>query len=208
MAESVRSALAQGGVLTRNSLLSRLNSGDLIVSPLLDREKQVGEGSIDISLGTKFITSQRSHITEIDPRQLDNEQIREFQRATVTTFGQKLTLHPHNFVLGCTFEFVRMPLDLCGFVLSRSAYGRAGLLIATATFVHPGWQGCLTLELENLGDVPIILRPLTDVGQLVIIHSAALNESPKLKSIPVGPAFTSLSQDTRWKKLKSLEEYS
>jgi len=99
-----------------------------------------------------------------------------------------------------------MPLDLCGFVLSRSAYGRAGLLIATATYVHPGWHGCLTLELENLGEVPIILRPLTDVGQLVVMYSAKLSESPKLKSIPVGPAFTSLSQDLRWKKLEKLEK--
>jgi dCTP deaminase len=207
MAESLKTELANSGaVLTRNALLDRLNSGDLIISPLLDREKQVGDGSVDVSLGTKFIISQRSQITEIDPRALNNEQIREFQRAIVTTFGQKLTLHPHNFVLGCTFEFIRMPLDLCGFVLSRSAYGRAGLLIATATYVHPGWHGCLTLELENLGEVPIILRPLTDVGQLVVMYSAKLSESPKLKSIPVGPAFTSLSQDLRWKKLEKLEK--
>lgn len=209
MAEDLETSLQHTGcVLTRMALLDRLNRGDLIISPLLDREKQVGEGSIDVSLGTKFITSQRSQITEIDPRLLDNEQIREFQRATVTTFGQKLTLHPHNFVLGSTFEFIRMPLDLCGFVLSRSAYGRAGLLIATATYVHPGWQGCLTLELENLGEVPIILRPLTDVGQLVIMYSTKLNDAPKVKSIPIGPAFTSLSKDPRWKKLENLEKHS
>jgi dCTP deaminase len=207
MAEDLKSAIdGRGAVLTRKGLLERLNSGDLIVSPLLDREKQVGEGSIDISLGTKFISSRRSNVTEIDPRQLGDDEIRAFQRATVIPFGQKLTLHPHNFILGGTFEFIKMPLDLCAFVLSRSAYGRAGLLIATATFVHPGWQGCLTLELENLGEVPIILRPLTDVGQLVFIYSSKLDHAPKLKSIPVGPAFTTLSKDSRWKKLERLEK--
>jgi len=199
--------LVSNAVLSREALNDRLNREELIVSPLLDREKQVGNGSIDISLGTKFITSQRSHITQIDPRDLGKENIRQFQKSRVVGFGHKFTLHPHNFVLGSTFEFIKMPLDLCGFVLSRSAYGRAGLLIATATYVHPGWQGCLTLELENLGEVPIILRPLTDIGQLVVMHSMELRDPKKPKTIPVGPAFTTLSKNTRWAKLDYLETF-
>ncbi len=90
------------GVLTRCTLVRRLKVGDLVVTPLLDGKSQIGEGSIDISLGTKFITTQRSHVTEIDPRHLDLDSIREFQRATVVGFGQKFTLHPQNLVLGST----------------------------------------------------------------------------------------------------------
>ena len=69
----------------------------------------------------------------------------------VVPFNRKFRLHPGGFLLGATLEFISLPNDIAGFILSRSGYGRTGLLIAAATYVHPGWKGCLTLELENLG---------------------------------------------------------
>jgi deoxycytidine triphosphate deaminase len=181
---------------------------DLTISPMLDPEKQIGHGSVDISLGTRFIVSQKPHVTHFDPMTLDSKDIRKFQREVVVPFGESLTLHPHNFLLGCTFEFIALPLDLCAFVLSRSSYGRAGLLIATATYVHPGWQGCLTLELENLGEVPIKLRPGSHIGQLVVMSSSPLASHPLQKLIPVGPRFGNLNVDSRLDRLKPIHPRS
>ena len=96
--------------------------------------------------------------------------------------------------------------DLCALILSRSSYGRAGLLIAAAFFVHPGWHGCLTLELENLGEVPIKLRPGSTIGQLVIMKTSPLPVIPLFKRIPTGPMFTSLRADPRWKKLQNVSK--
>ena len=190
-------------VLSKSELTRRLKE-DLLISPLLEPQRQIGDGSVDITLGTRFIVSKRSEVSGIDPKILDLTLIRKFQESVVIPFGRELILHPRNFVLGCTFEFVAMPTNLCGFVLSRSSYGRAGLLIATATYVHPCWQGCLTLELENLGEIPIVLRPGSTIGQLVVMNSTRLAERPPLKSIPVGPVFSSLRDDPRWAKLESL----
>lgn len=191
-----------GAVLSKETLQQRLKK-DLIVSPILE-SSQIGEGSIDISLGTRFITSRRSKLSQIDFPTLNLKEMQSFQESVVVPFGDTFTLHPNSFALGCTFEFIALPKDICGFVLSRSSYGRAGLLIATATFVHPGWRGCLTLELENLGEIPIILRPLSTVGQLVLLNAASLAEIPRAKSIPVAPTFTTLDQDPRWKKVDAL----
>lgn len=196
--------LRNAAVLSRESLLSRLKE-DLVISPILETS-QIGEGSVDISLGTRFITSRRSMMTKIDFPSLNRNQIYTLQESVVVPFGDEFTLHPNSFVLGCTFEFIALPLDVCGFVLSRSSYGRAGLLIATATFVHPGWRGCLTLELENLGEIPIILRPLSAVGQLVLLRAERLEKQPLAKSIPVGPTFTTLNEDPRWKKITALAQ--
>jgi dCTP deaminase len=183
-------------------LLDRLKD-DLVISPLLE-SSQIGEGSVDISLGTRFIRSRRAKTTEISFPDLDKQKIRSFQESIVVPFGERYILHPRSFVLGCTFEFIALPRDICGFVLSRSSYGRAGLLIATATFVHPGWRGCLTLELENLGEIPLILQPLSAVGQLVLLKATELLASPLAKIIPVGPTFTTLNEDPRWKKIEAL----
>jgi dCTP deaminase len=201
-----KQALPSGAVLSKETLLRRLKD-DLIISPILEKS-QVGDGSVDISIGTRFIRSRRAKTTEINFPQLDKDKIRSFQESVVVPFGEHYILHPRSFVLGCTFEFIALPLDVCGFVLSRSSYGRAGLLIATATFVHPGWRGCLTLELENLGEIPIILHPLSAVGQLVLLNAAKLPEQPKAKSIPESPTLTTINEDPRWKKIDGLSRLS
>jgi dCTP deaminase len=191
----------RAAVLTRSALRKKLQDGDLIVTPILD-EKQIGEGSIDISLSTQFITNLRPQVDVIDPNDLTERNIRRFQKMVVVPFDDNFVLHPGSFLLGATLEFIALPTDVAGFVLSRSGYGRAGLLIATATYIHPGWKGCLTLELENLGEVPIKLRPGCAVGQLVFLNASEVDQ-PELKSIPVGPVFGSLKENPRWAKLRT-----
>jgi len=192
-----------GAVLTKECLKKRLSiHGDLVISPILEPDLQIGDGSVDIRLGTHFVMSQRSQMTEIDPLDLTVEKLRKFHHAVVVSFEERFMLHPGSFCLGCTFEFIALPTDISGFVLSRSNYGRAGLLIATATYVHPGWHGCLTLELENLGEVPIALWPGSRVGQLVLMQAERISEKPKLKSIPIAPSFSSLAENEKWNKLR------
>ncbi len=82
--------------------------------------------------------------------------------------GEKLWLHPGQFVLGATFEFLRLPPHLGAYVVGRSSWGRVGLLVATAIFVHPGFFGCLTLELVNHGESPIALYPGSRIAQLAV----------------------------------------
>jgi dCTP deaminase len=83
-------------------------------------------------------------------------------------FGDAFILHPRNFVLGGTLEWIRLPADLAGYVIGRSSWGRHGLIIATATGVHPGFTGCLTLELTNVGEIPITVKPGTAICQLFL----------------------------------------
>src|SRR5712692_9758259 len=116
--------------------------------PLLD-EDQVGPASIDLRLGTDFIELHRLERETLDPiASSEAAQIRE-ERAVVP-LGEDLILHPGQFILGSTFEFLRMPNHLAGQVLNRSSWARMGLLVATAVFVQPGYSGVLTLELVNM----------------------------------------------------------
>lgn len=48
-----------------------------------------------------------------------------------------------------------------------------GLLSATAVQVHPGFRGCLTLELVNLASVPLSLSPGQRIAQVVPLPSPA-----------------------------------
>ena len=56
-----------------------------------------------------------------------------------------------------------------GRIEGRSKFARLGLLIhATAPTLHPNWTGRLTFELRNVGYFPIILKPRSPIGQLLV----------------------------------------
>ena len=139
----------------------------LVVTPLLD-PAQVGAGSIDLRLGTEFIETDRRSEAMIDPYLSPPESPSSEDRVGFVPLGEHLVLHPGQFLLGATLEFIRLPANLGAQVLSRSSWGRLGLLVATAVAVQPGFAGCLTLELVNTGNVPIRLRPGLLVAQLQV----------------------------------------
>ena len=82
--------------------------------------------------------------------------------------GKPFILHPGLFVLGTTIERVRVPDFLVSRVEGRSSLGRLAVAVhATAGFVDPGFEGQLTLELSNVGHVPVKLWPGMRICQLV-----------------------------------------
>jgi dCTP deaminase len=139
----------------------------LIVTPLLDGA-QIGRGAIDLRLGTEFLALRRTRRPGLDPRHESQEQVNALQERVIVPFGQELWLHPGHFVLAGTLEFLGLPSDMSAEVVGRSSWGRLGLLVATAVFVHPGFRGCLTLELVNEGDSPIALSPGQRIAQLAV----------------------------------------
>lgn len=142
----------------------------LIVMPLLDREKQVGPASLDLRLGTEFLLLRRTERPCLDPGTQPQQTIDAMTTRVDVAIGDCLWLHPGQFVLGATLEFIQLPRDLGAYVVGRSTWGRDGLLVATAIFVQPGFAGCLTLELVNHGETPIALYPGSRIGQLAV-HS-------------------------------------
>jgi dCTP deaminase len=172
-----------------------------------------GAASIDLRLGTWFLASRKTHVPLLEIARpfaseqrlklairevgLDKTQGQRLAELLVTKsrdneiatshhvrFGLDFILHPRSFVLGVTLEWLRLPADLGGYVIGRSSWGRRGLVIATATGVHPGFTGCLTLELANLGDIPIAIRPGMTIGQLFLhdIHAPDGDRSVDLSS--------------------------
>jgi dCTP deaminase len=170
--------------LLREDLEARLDETDLtkrlVIAPLLDRAKQVGPGSIDLRLGSEFLEVPKQDNAYIDPfdHRESRAQFGSADRHSYVALGDRFVLHPGQFVLGSTLEFLAIPDDLVGQVLSRSSWGRLGLLVATAVAVQPGFRGVLTLELVNDGSVPIVLRPGLRVAQLQLWCGNAPTQRP------------------------------
>jgi deoxycytidine triphosphate deaminase len=147
--------------------------------PMLLRVRVLTYGSV-----TSFIVFVRSRTGSFDP--LEQE---AGAKKHVAVLGYKFVLHPSELVLAATLEYLVLPADLSAQVVSRSSYGRLGLLSATAIQVHPHIHGCLTLELVNLGTVSLVLTPGERIAQLVVSLAAPVPSPPTSKChCPLAPS--------------------
>jgi dCTP deaminase len=164
--------------LSKSSIVARIRSGELVVSPILSAE-QLGISSIDLRMGTVALMARAGAQSHVDPVSYRDEttapsahdQIRRRQQKHErfdVPFGSSFLLHPGSLVLVPTFEWVRLPRDLQGIVTARSSWAREGLNIATATIINPGYRGIVTLELANFGEIPITLYPGLRLAQLAL----------------------------------------
>jgi dCTP deaminase len=168
-----------------------------VITPLL-AQAQIGDASIDVRLGNQFILFRMHNFGAFDAHD-PTSQLHNMQSRHVVRFGEGMVLHPGSLALGATFEYVRMPLDLECQVEGRSSWARVGLQIATATSVEPSFRGVITLELSNVGTIPLKLYPGVRIAQLVFrsVHpplKQLVSDGRKYKC-PVGPEFSKLHQD-------------
>ncbi|GAC1435338.1 MAG: dCTP deaminase [Chloroflexota bacterium] len=165
-------------ILNERDILRRMViTRDLIVTPVVDMSAQLGPTSLDVRLGTSFQAQKRSALAYIEPLQQPERvaaDAAEYVQDYTVLPTEPYVLHPGEFALACTLEFIRLPADLAARLEGRSSWGRVGLQIhSTAGFIDPGFAGVITFELSNLGKVPIPLYPGLRVGQLSFYTSAA-----------------------------------
>lgn len=165
-------------ILSDRDIRARLAKGDLVVTPV-DLDSQLGPASIDLRLGNRFRVFKHSDHALIDPLNYDDKKIseritdgvkveeNEYTRLYVK--DQPFILHPGEFILASLHEYVEIPKDLIGRLEGRSSLGRIGLLVhSTAGFIDPGYKGNLTLELANVGKLPIKIYPGQRICQLAV----------------------------------------
>jgi dCTP deaminase len=53
------------------------------------------------------------------------------------------------------------------------------MVIETAPWIHPGYRGCLTLEIANVSNTPLILYPGRKIAQLILMELSGEANVPK-----------------------------
>lgn len=154
-------------ILANPEIRAAVNAREITFDPPLE-ERQWGEASIDLRLGTQF-TRLKSvpglkislhgglggisgiwETMELDP---------------TDAFGKpnSFCLEPDEFILGLTHESIAIPRNVIAHVEGRSTYARLGLSMhQTAPWIQPGWSGRIVLEIKNHGPVRVELTPLLD----------------------------------------------
>jgi dCTP deaminase len=131
--------------------------------------------SVDLHLDADFRVFRNNRYPFIDVR----AQQPDLTELVTVGENEPFILHPSEFVLGQTLEWVELPDDLVARLEGRSSLGRLGLLIhSTAGYVDPGWKGNLTLELSNVANLPIALYRGMSIGQISFTRMTSAVERP------------------------------
>nr|MBI5455442.1 dCTP deaminase [Candidatus Levybacteria bacterium] len=143
-------------VLSDKDLKIALKSDRIKINPAPDLKVQLGSCSIDLRLGNTFRVFEHSRHAYIDPfkKSISNEVTREIRINDKEPF----IIQPGDFVLATTVEYIEVPDDLTGRLEGRSSIGRLGVVIhSTAANIECGFRGHITLELANMGKMPVAL---------------------------------------------------
>lgn len=195
-------------ILSDLDLRARLSEKDpskrLVITPILDDE-QIGPAGVDLRLGTRFMVDMRTRQPVIDPAS-EERPISSFFDSTYRNFGSRFVLYPGQLVLASTFEYVKLPMDLFGILVTRSSWNRLG--ISLLSVVQPGYAGTLTLELTNQSSSAVALYPGLRIVQLGLFQSASAPTAPYLSQVAAkyaavaGPKVSAISSDHDWEKIR------
>ena len=148
-------------MLSDGTIRGRVAAGRIKIDP--GDDGMVQPASVDVRLGNTFRVFHNHRASAIDLREPPTNLTEE----VVATADEGFVIHPGEFCLGRTQEWVELPDDVVARIEGKSSLGRLGLIVhATAGFCDPGWRGTLTLELNNLTRVPIKLYPGLLIAQL------------------------------------------
>jgi dCTP deaminase len=190
-----RPGLAPAGVLTSDDIHEAMERGAvldrIILTPLFDAQQSLVDAALDVRLGTEFILFRKEALDALNISSTESivSNIGRYQQRVIRRVGEPFVLHPRQLIIGSTFEYIQLPPTVMAYVIGKSTWGRTGLVIATATKVDPGFRGCITLEIINEGEVPLVLLPGIPIAQLVFHRTERPVRYSGVYSCPIGPEF-------------------
>ncbi len=167
-------------VLSDRDIKKALLSKRIIVKPELNLKTQLGSNSIDLRLGNVFRIFDHSKYAYIDPfkKNIGEEVTRQVRKKADEPF----IIQPGDFVLGTTIEHIEIPDDMVGSLEGRSSIGRLGIIVhSTAASIECGFRGKITLELANMGKMPVALYPGMRICALSFMMLTSPAEVPYYK---------------------------
>jgi dCTP deaminase len=126
--------------------------------------------SIDMTLGNKMLTFESQPGLWLTTK--------EQPKMSSAVFSRYL-LRPQEFILAATEQHFRIPYDHAAQVDGKSSLGRLGMLIhITAGWIDPGFRGNITLEICNIGPLPIEIYSGMPIAQLILYQLSSQAARP------------------------------
>lgn len=160
-------------LLSDRDILAAHDAGEFALDPW--SPDMVQPASIDVRLDKYFRVFNNRRYTSVDPAE-DQEDLTEMFEVPP---GAPWILHPGEFALASTWEYVTLGGALAARLEGKSSLGRLGILThSTAGFIDPGFEGHITLELSNISPLPVKLWPGMKIGQMCFFRLSSPSANP------------------------------
>ena len=169
-------------LLSDRDILAAQADGHISLDPWTP--EMVQPASIDVRLDRFFRLFNNHAYTYVDPAENQGELTEQFEVKP----DEPWILHPGEFALGSTWEYVKLDASIAARLEGKSSLGRLGILThSTAGFIDPGFEGHITLELSNVSTLPVKLWPGMKIGQMCFFQ---LSSRPSIRTVPPRPVRT------------------
>lgn len=167
-------------ILSDRDIKKAVESGRIIITPAINWVDQLGSCTLDLRLGNVYQVFNHSRTPYLDP--MKPETLEGITTEIKIRDGEAFTLHPNEFILAMTKESIEMPDDLSGRLEGRSSIGRLGVVVhSTAATIDAGFRGNITLELANMGRLPVMLYPGMRICSLSFEELTSSAQTPYYK---------------------------
>ena len=145
-------------VLSDVRLLEKIYDHEIKIDPFI--YSNIQPSSIDLILDNKIKVPQSDKcITAID------ENMEQY-------FEEKILndyiLKPGDFILGQIKETIGLSNKLTGQIHNRNSLIRQGINVGLSSYINPGYQGQLTIAIQNVGKFSVEIYPGMRICQLVV----------------------------------------
>jgi dCTP deaminase len=148
---------------------------NLVITPLFyEEDTEIFDAdAVDLRLGCHFLLPKTLDQPFFSPDQTSSTSLHVRVHVPL---GHFLVVPAHQTILGATLEFIKLPSDLSGQVLTKSSVARTFIVVETAPWIHPQYRGCLTLEIANVSNTPVLLYPGRPICQLILMRIAPVED--------------------------------
>ncbi len=172
-------------ILSDRDIKKAIKENRLVFTPELDAD-QISPASIDLKLSNEFKVFKINKFSLLDTKKPlpDN-----FMDKILVADNEPFIIHPGSFIIASTIEYMKVPDDLVITVEGKSSLARMGILVHTAGYVDPGFEGTITLEISNQSNVAVAIYSGMYICQLAVNKLTSPSENPynkRKKSLYLG----------------------
>lgn len=93
-----------------------------------------------------------------------------------------IIMMPSEFLIASTRETIHLPHHVAGDLKLKSTIGRMGINHALSGWLDPGFEGQITLELQNISGQQVTLKPGMKIAQVVFMALTEKTDLPYNKT--------------------------
>jgi len=119
----------------------------------------------DLRLSDEFkIFKGPSRDNIIDPKKIEPDLFEDFK-------GDFCIIPPNSFILARSLEYFKIPRNVLALCTGKSTYARVGVIV-NITPLEPGWEGYITIDINNASHCPVKIYANEGIAQVVFFESS------------------------------------